>query len=153
MITFYQFLENTDQPKIQIKLGNLSQSSTSPSKKFIEDIINETNAKPNQFDPNSFFFIDNDNTLVIFNIATGFLAPNSVSIGELRTEPQKTGAGSRFMQKLCDKADSSNITLELSAVPLKVKNKIPKTKLKQFYKKFKFKPATGIDEMVRTPQN
>ncbi len=153
MITFYQFLENTDQPKIQIKLGNLSQSSTSPSKKFIDDIINETNAKPNEFDPNSFFFFDNDGTIVIFYLTKGFVAPNSVSIVELRTEPQKTGAGSRFMQKLCDKADSLNIILELTAVPLKVKNKIPKTKLKEFYKKFKFKPLTGSDDMVRKPQN
>lgn len=104
---------------------------------------------------------------VVFNIAKGeennalikvLLIPNSdghVHISELAVldKPGGLGFGSFVLKLICSEADKYNIKLTLFAVPLDIRDqkKIPKNKLKQFYKKYGFKQGGG-DYMEREPQ-
>ena len=147
MTSFIRFMENRGEP-MRIRLGAARPENAS---RFIDEVVGETGARPNPFDSRSLFFTDGDGTLVVFSLNHGS-APNSVMIADLHAEPQRTGAGSRLMRRLCDKADAMGVTLELSAVPLKTASRIPKPKLREFYKSFGFKPARGADEMLREPK-
>jgi len=152
MITFRQFIENDEEPfRIILRKSNSNQDNE--SQKFIKEFISEMGAIESPLEDNTYSY-DQDGTQVIFNLTIGINSPNEVILKEIRTNPPATGAGSIFMKKLCKKADESQITLLLQAVPLKLRNRknIPKTKLIEFYERFGFTKEKDSDNMVRKPK-
>ena len=150
MLNFKQFLENDEEP-FRIVLGQRNSDQDNLSQKFIKEFINEMRAKESPIEDQTFFY-DQDGTHVFFNLTKSVNSPNEVIIKEIRTNPSGTGAGSIFMEKLCKKADESNITLLLQAVPLELRNKkISKNKLIEFYERFGFERKGKSDNMVRIP--
>jgi len=99
-----------------------------------------------------FQFTDKDKSGMILVELTPMIG--FVHITEIRVLEglYKLGFGAAVMKLLTDEADKMNITLDLFAVPLKAEGKkIPKGKLKSFYKKHGFKSAGG-DKMTREPK-
>lgn len=60
------------------------------------------------------------------------------------------GYGTRSMEVTCRIADKHGVVLHINAIPYG-DDKMPKSKLKSWYKTFGFKPLRG-DEMVREPK-
>lgn len=121
---------------------------------FIQKFISLVNAQKNPFSRNEYYYND-ENAIVKFEMSSGFLKPGSIHISALHVIPNKTGAGTRFMNKLVNLADQTNTTLELDAVPLKTNEKIPLKALVSFYRSFGFNSVKGFDRstMIRNPNS
>jgi GNAT superfamily N-acetyltransferase len=140
-----------DNGPVRIKLGS-SWASKSEVKSFIDDFNDSIGSEKSDMDPTENFYEDENGTLIKYKLVPGYLAKNSVSLSNFHTIPPKTGAGGKLLKTLIDLADDKNIILELEAVPLKVDNKIPLEKLKNFYRRFGFKDIKNDSTMVRNPR-
>lgn len=122
------------------------------SQQFISRFFASVNAQMNPFGHN--YYYTDGQTLVMFKINSSVIKPDAIHIEEIHTVPTKTGAGKRFMEKITRMADETNTWLELNAVPLKTNERIPSSKLKNFYKSFGFKSLRKDDQntMIRKPK-
>jgi hypothetical protein len=156
MTTFKQFLENEEDQPVRIKLGRRTPPS-SIQDQFIKNIHDEpvfdkdVRSQTHEISPDVYIFEDEDSeATVVYQLAKG-LESNEIIVKLIRTSPTNRGAGKKFMDRLCVEADALNVTLMLNAVPLKTNDRIPATKLIQFYQKFGFKNKSGDVAMIRIP--
>ena len=101
--------------------------------------------------PREYMFEDEDSEATVFYELAKGLESNEIIVKVIRTSPTNRGAGKKFMDRLCVEADALNVTLVLNAVPLKTNDRIPATKLIQFYQKFGFKNQGDSVKMIRIP--
>jgi RNA-binding protein YhbY len=156
MTTFKQFLENQEDQPVRIKLNRRTPPS-SIQDQFIKNIHDEpvfdkdVRSQTHEISPDVYIFEDEDSeATVVYELAKG-LESNEIIVKLIRTSPTNRGAGKKFMDRLCVEADALNVTLVLNAVPLKTNDRIPATKLIQFYQKFGFKNKSGDVSMIRIP--
>lgn len=77
---------------------------------------------------------------------------NKVWLKDIMALDARQGNGTKVLKKIVDLADNMDITLYLTAEPFGT-NKMPKGKLKQWYKKYGFVAVKGrADRMVREPK-
>jgi GNAT superfamily N-acetyltransferase len=155
MTTFKQFLENEEDQPVRIKLGRRTPSTIQDQ--FIKNIHDEpvfdkdARSQTHEMNPNVYIFEDEDSEAIVrYELVKGFES-NEIIVKEIQTSPTNRGAGKKFMDRLCVEADALNVTLVLNAVPLKTNDRIPATKLIQFYQKFGFKNESGGEKMIRIP--
>ena len=112
----------------------------------VHDFINYFNrlGNPNPLSDEAHYIIDN-RTLIKYTLTTS-IEPNTVYFDSLIVIPQKTGAGTNFMNKIIQKADELKVNISLHAIPLPTKDELSKANLYKFYRKFGFK---GTEYMIR----
>lgn len=156
MTTFKQFLENEEYQPVRIKLNRRTPPS-SIQDQFIKNIHDEpvfdkdARSQTHGMTPDVYIFEDEDSKATVFYELAKGLESNEIIVKEIRTSPTNRGAGKKFMDRLCVEADALNVTLVLNAVPLKTNERIPATKLIQFYQKFGLKNQGDSVKMIRIP--
>lgn len=100
----------------------------------VEDFLSHIERNTEPFDLDGFREYNN----VIFNLDYNSLS-NDVHLVTLLSKNRNNGDGTNFMNFLIETADTFEVNLFLSAVPLSLKNDvISKDNLIKFYKKFGF---------------
>jgi GNAT superfamily N-acetyltransferase len=112
----------------------------------VSDFIDYFNklGNPNPLSNQEHYITDNG-TIIKYTLSKS-IEPNTVYFYSLVVIPQKTGAGTNFMNKIIQKADQLKVNISLHAIPLPTKEKFSKRNLYNFYKKFGFK---GTEYMIR----
>jgi len=138
-----------------MKLIDLYESEgLEKAKAFVRKLYSR--GHPNPFGGGTFFNLKGDNDEEgLVKVLLHPMGNGTVHISELiSTDYQGKGFGSYVLKIITDLADKEDITLNLFAKPISVRDKkdIPLNKLISFYKKAGFKSGKVKQEMIREPK-
>lgn len=129
-----------------------SKEELAKNRKFVHKIYSM--AQPNPMNDRQVFFSFKDKDVAALIIVEMTPLTWAVVLDTLTVAEGKTGLGfgDHVLKIITKEADKDGIKITLSAVPLDhAGKKIPKGKLKAFYKKHGFK-SSGGDNMIREPK-
>jgi len=141
---FRKWLESDDDGPVRVRLRRFGVES----KDFVDEFNRLSGSRPNPMDPAG-RIIEDGQAIVNYALEPA-MGSGDVVLKTLQVSPTGTGAGSRFLKNLTDRADRNMKTLRLNAHPLDVDEPIGVEDLKALYRRFGFVDAGG-EKMVRPP--
>ena len=88
-----------------------------------------------------------DNVLVEISYFDGYM-----HLGSIMSIIKGQGGATKVMNKICEIADKYNITIHLTPDPFGTGDRLSKSQLVKWYKKFGFVKERGWDDMKRHPK-